>query len=165
MFRSLSRENLLWKCSREREQNISILTILHLSFYFPVHRVNKSICAPIFTSSDWSSHVFVIRTSQTWCNMPQKFTPVKVKQTQKVGGTNWLINTLSMTLLKLLFAIRLLPDMLFLNTSHIFFKHFQHSGRTTATLRNKFLWLQTEWLTPVLGIVSVRSKSVKYFNF
>ena len=36
IFCSLSREHLLWKCSRERERNISILTILHLSFYFPV---------------------------------------------------------------------------------------------------------------------------------
>ena len=42
IFRSLSREHfqskihfenfLLWKCSRERERNISILTIFHLSF-------------------------------------------------------------------------------------------------------------------------------------
>ena len=36
IFCSLSREHLLWKCSQERERNISILTILHLSFYFPV---------------------------------------------------------------------------------------------------------------------------------
>ena len=36
IFRSLSREHihfhLLWKCSRKRERNISILTILHVSF-------------------------------------------------------------------------------------------------------------------------------------
>ena len=38
IFCSLSREHLLWKCSRERERNISILTILHLLFYFPVWR-------------------------------------------------------------------------------------------------------------------------------
>ena len=34
-------------------------------------------------------------TSQMWCNMPRKFMPVKAKQRQKVGGTNWLINTLT----------------------------------------------------------------------
>ena len=33
------------------------------------------------------------RTSQAWCNMPQKFMPVKTKQRQ-FGGTNWLINIL-----------------------------------------------------------------------
>ena len=81
IFFSVSPEHLPWKCSQEREGNISILPILHL-FYSPVWRV-----------------------------------------------------------LKLLFAIRLLPDMLILNTSHIFFEHFQHSGWTPATLRNKFLWL------------------------
>ena len=35
-----------------------------------------------------------LATSQMWCNMPRKFMPVKAKQMQKVGGTNWLIRTL-----------------------------------------------------------------------
>ena len=53
------------------------------------------MCAPTFASSDWFTRVFVIGTSQTWCNMPRKFMPVKAKQRQNVGGTNWLINTLT----------------------------------------------------------------------
>ena len=104
IFRSLFRENLLWKCSRERERNISILTILHLSFYFPV----------------WHFLDYYLQLSYY-------------------------------------------PDIIFLNTWQIFFKH-QHSGRAPATLRNNFLWLQLNDYTS-LGIVSVKSKSVKYFNF
>ena len=45
-------------------------------------------------------HMFLSKvTSETWCNMPQKFMPVKVKQRQKVGGTNWLINTLTVSII------------------------------------------------------------------
>ena len=52
------------------------------------HRVNQSICAPLCTSSDWSTHVFAIGTSQMLCNMPRKFMSVKAKQRQKVGDAN-----------------------------------------------------------------------------
>ena len=38
--------------------------------------------------------IFVMATSQTWCNMPRKFMPAKEKQREKVGGTNWLVKTL-----------------------------------------------------------------------
>ena len=42
-----------------------------------------------------SPHLFSPETtSQTWCNMPRKFIPGMEEQRQKVGGTNWLINTL-----------------------------------------------------------------------
>ena len=61
-----------------------------------MHIINQWICAPTYTSSDWSTHVFVIDTSQMWCNMPRKFVQVKSKQRQKVRGTNWLINTTHM---------------------------------------------------------------------
>ena len=33
-------------------------------------------------------------TLQTWCNIPHKFMPMKIKQSQKVGDTDWLINSL-----------------------------------------------------------------------
>ena len=44
-----------------------------------------------------SPHLFLLKTtSQMWCNMPRKFIPVKEKQRQKVGRSNWLINTLTL---------------------------------------------------------------------
>ena len=45
-------------------------------------------------SSDWSTHVFVIRHVKNVINMPRKFMSVNAKQRQKLWGTNWLINTL-----------------------------------------------------------------------
>ena len=41
-------------------------------------------------------HTFLSQvTSQTWCNIPQKFMPVKVKQTEKLRGITWLTLSIS----------------------------------------------------------------------
>ena len=60
----------------------------HARYLKGSHTGNLSICPPTFTSSDWSTHAFVIGTSQTRCNMPRKFMPVKEKQKQKVEARN-----------------------------------------------------------------------------
>ena len=52
------------------------------------HVVNYSICAATFTSSDWSTHVFVTGHVTNVINMPRKVMVVKAKQRQKVGDTN-----------------------------------------------------------------------------
>ena len=58
------------------------------------HIINYSICAPTFTSSDWSTHVLIISyvTKVMWYALEDYASEGKTQP--KTWGTNWLINTL-----------------------------------------------------------------------